>query len=92
MVAVGVSAISANAGSYELKPTPPDLYDLSHDYFYTWKIDDSIDPSDSDYFSLPSGEEITGASLFFDNIKNWDGNTNSLLTSLTVVARWMVLP
>lgn len=82
IVTLGVIAISANAGVYTLQPTPKDLYDLDHGHFYTWKIDDSIDPSDSDYFSLPSGETITGASLFFDNIENWDGGTNSLYISL----------
>ena len=72
IVMLGVIASSANAGVYTFQPTPTDLKDLDHHYYYAWKID----------FALPSGETITHASLFFDDIRNWDNNPNKLYLSL----------
>jgi hypothetical protein len=72
MVAVGVIAVSANAGSYTFRPYPVDVYDLEHSKYYAWKID----------FSLPSGETIDSASLFFHRIRNNNNSPNVLYVSL----------
>jgi len=72
MVAVGVIAVSANADVYTFQPYPTDLFDLSHSKYYTWKID----------LSLLGGEPITGASLFFDDIRNYNSGDNRLFVSL----------
>ena len=72
MVAVGVIAVSANADVYTFQPYPVDLYDLEHSKYYAWKID----------FSLPSGETIDSASLFFDDIYSWNDDDNVLYVSL----------
>lgn len=52
--------------------SPGDLYDLSHGSYYTWGID----------WSIPQGEKIVGASLFFDNIRNWKVEENDLWVHL----------
>ena len=72
MVAVAVIATSANADVYTFQPYPVDLFDLEHSKYYTWKID----------FSPPSGETITDAGLFFDNIRNYNSSDNELFVSL----------
>jgi hypothetical protein len=71
-----VGMVKANI--YTLQPPPlpnHDLWDLAHYQHYAWKIT----PSE---LNLSSGEIITGASLFFDNIANWDDQPNSLYISL----------
>ena len=75
MVTVGVIAVSANADVYTFQPVPADLFDLEHSKYYTWKID-------SGDFILPSGETIIDASLFFDDIRNYDSGDNKLFVSL----------
>ncbi|WP_028584816.1 PEP-CTERM sorting domain-containing protein [Desulfogranum mediterraneum] len=47
---------------------PDDLHDLAHANYYTWGVD----------WNIPEGEVITGASVFFDNIRNWKTEINSL--------------
>lgn len=60
-------AIAGSAGAYSSQPVPSDLYGLDHWKYYVWKIDD---------FSLSPGETIESASLFFNDIRNWDDNDN----------------
>jgi hypothetical protein len=62
----------AGATSYTFQPTPSDLWDLDHWKYYTWGIDgtDLV------------GETIVRASLFFDDIRNWDDNPNNLYVHL----------
>ena len=72
IVAAGVITASANADVYTFQPNPIDLYDLEHGKYYAWKID----------FSLPDGGTIDSASLFFDNIRNWNDDDNVLYVSL----------
>lgn len=74
IVTLGVIAIPANAGlfQFQFQPVPANLYNLDHHKYYAWKI----------HFSPPSGETIIGASLFFDDIRNWDDNANILYVSL----------
>jgi hypothetical protein len=50
-------------------PADNDLFDLDHSYAYRWQIN----------WSLPAGETIIGASLFFDNIYNWAHEDNDIL-------------
>lgn len=70
MVAVGVCAVSANA---DMTFSAPDaLKSMGHSSYYAWKISPI----------LPSGETITGASLFFDDIRNWNNAKNELYVSL----------
>src|SRR5712664_1455214 len=47
-------------------------FNLDHHEAYTWRID-NVDLS---------GAPITGATLTFSNISNWDGNTNMLFIHL----------
>ena len=68
----------AGAGSYSFQPTPADLWDLSHGSFYVWRID----------FAVPAAESISEASLFFDDIRNWDSNPNDLYVHLIDLDIW----
>jgi len=67
---MGVLGIPANskATTYTFVPNPADIYDLDHNYFYTWGI--SSPESGNLASELAAGEKIVGASLFFDNIKS----------------------
>jgi hypothetical protein len=49
------------------------MYDLEHTKAYTWKISS---------INIPTGHSITAASLFFDNIRNWNNEANSLFIHL----------
>ena len=48
-------------------------FDLDHHLAYTWRIDN---------INLPAGQVITGATLTFTNVRNWDGNANMLFVHL----------
>jgi hypothetical protein len=48
------------------------LEDLDHSYAYRWGID----------WSVPNNETIVGASLFFNDIRNWDSKSNDLYVDL----------
>jgi len=63
---------TALAGTFEFQPNPSDLYDLDHNYAYRWGI----------AWNIPDGEAITAAWLFFDDIRNWDNNSNVLYVRL----------
>lgn len=67
-----VSASLAGAATYTFQPTPNDLWNLDHGYYYTWGIN----------WSVPAGETIVGASLFFDDIRNYDNSENHLWVHL----------
>ena len=62
----------AGATTYTFIPPNPDLGDLDHNYYYRWGMD----------FNLPVDETISSASLFFDDIYNWDSNPNDLYVHL----------
>ena len=62
------SASTAMAGTYTFQPTPADLWDLDHNYYFKWGIN----------WQVPEGEVISGANLFFDRIRNWDSRANVL--------------
>ena len=56
-------------------PNPADLNDLDHHSAYTWRLD-----------NLPN-VTITSAKVKFDNIANWDANTNKLFMWLLDTAK-----
>ncbi len=62
----------ACAGTYTFQPSPTDLYDLDHYYYYTWGIN----------WTLPAGERIVSAKIEYTQIYNWDRNANILYTHL----------
>ncbi|OHB59434.1 MAG: hypothetical protein A2173_04945 [Planctomycetes bacterium RBG_13_44_8b] len=59
LAAIAVFSTCANAAS--IQPNPADVYDLPHEYFYIWKAD----------LSIPQGQMIISASIFIDEINNW---------------------
>jgi len=61
-------AARASASMVSFTPSPVDLNDLDHHMVYTWRIDN---------INL-NGGTVTGASLTFSNIANWDTNANVL--------------
>ena len=67
--AVALLALGAQAGTFAFSPTPRDLGDLDHNYWYTWGIS----------WSIPFGEEIVEAVLFFDDINDWTNEANDKL-------------
>ena len=70
-------AVTSRATPYTYTPTPADLNDLDHHSAYTWRIDN---------INL-GGATLTGASLTFKNIANWDLNPNMLFIHLFDTAK-----
>jgi hypothetical protein len=69
---------SARAVPAIYTPSPSDLGDLDHHVLYTWRIDGvNVNPAN-----------ITGASLTFTSIQNWDQNANVLHLHLLDTARY----
>lgn len=54
--------------TYTFSPTPSDLQDLDHAYYYSWAIQSNLDVS-----------EIVGASLAISNINDWQVESNDHL-------------
>jgi hypothetical protein len=70
VIAFGLAAVaSANARLVAFQPTPTDLSDLPHEYYFTWGIN----------FTLAQDEKITGAALTFTNIWDWTKENNDHL-------------
>lgn len=59
----------AAADVVSFQPTPADLYDLDHGYYYTWCIRPDAEVAEI---------VVTGATLFFEDIRNWDNSPNDL--------------
>ena len=76
-VLLAASCLKAAAVSYTYVPNPSDLNDLDHHSAYTWRIDN---------INL-AGASITGATLTFKNIANWDQNPNILFMHLFDTAK-----
>ena len=53
-------------------------FDLDHHRAYTWRINNIL---------IPSGHVITGATITFRNIANWDTNANRLFVHLLDTSR-----
>jgi hypothetical protein len=58
-----LTAVHPSCGT-SFTPSPADLGDLDHHLVYTWRIDNIMLGPNS----------ITGATLSFSNISNWDAN------------------
>ena len=68
---------SARAVPVTYSPNPSDLGDLDHHMVYTWRIDNvNVSPA-----------AITGATLTFTSISNWDQNPNVLHLHLLDTAK-----
>lgn len=59
--------------TYQPGSSPYDLQDLEHGTAYAWGIDASA--------IIDAGQTITGASLFFNDIRNWRDESNVLFVS-----------
>ena len=79
LVVLGIPATaSANTFTFNAPATGanqgsggPNQFNLDHHEAYTWRIDN---------VNL-AGQTITGATLTFTNIRNWDSNANMLVHS-----------
>jgi hypothetical protein len=70
VIALGLSTVvPANAGLVTFQPTPNDLSELPHAYYFTWGIN----------FTLAPDEKITSATLTFTNIWDWTVENNDHL-------------
>jgi hypothetical protein len=67
-LAFAISPARAALAPMTFTPNPADLNDLDHHSLYTWRIDN---------INL-NNVQVTGASLTFKNIANWDANPNVL--------------
>lgn len=67
-IVASVSSASAALTNLSFQPNPADLGGLDHHFVYTWRIDN---------INL-SNISVTGATLTFTNIHNWDSNPNML--------------
>ncbi|HXD33875.1 MAG TPA: PEP-CTERM sorting domain-containing protein [Pyrinomonadaceae bacterium] len=86
LVVLGIPA-SAFADTFTFRPPAtganqgsggPNQFNLDHHYAYTWQISN---------VNLPAGQTITGATITFHNIRNWDSNANMLFVHLLDSAR-----
>ena len=59
LVLLGTTAAWADP---PFQPNPPDMYDLPHEWYYTWGVEE---------WHVPTGEAITSATLSIDNINDW---------------------
>lgn len=72
-VTAGNTNTSSNNPSNSTYQGGANQFDLDHTRAYTWRIDN---------INLPAGQTITGASLTFTNMMNWDSNPNMLFVHL----------
>jgi hypothetical protein len=71
------NSASAAVTSLSWQPSPADLNDLDHHQAYTWRIDNiTVNPT-----------TITSATISFNNIANWDTNSNILHLHLLDTAK-----
>lgn len=71
----GAVVIPGETNTYTFTPSPADLWDLDHGWVYGWGVVE-------DASWLGEGEVITGATLSFDNIRNWNNSPNDLYVHL----------
>ncbi len=75
---VALSSASAAVTTMSWQPSPSDLNDLDHHMVYTWRIDNiNVNPA-----------TITSATISFNNIANWDTNSNILHMHLLDTAKY----
>jgi hypothetical protein len=63
---------AAYADIFSFSPTPSDLNDLDHYKYYRWGIN----------WTVPNGQTIQSAWLFFDNIDNWQVENDALYINI----------
>ncbi len=63
---------AAVAATQIFTPSDLDIWDLDHGHYYTWGIE----------YDVPQNEIIVGASLFFDDIRNYNSSDNDLWVQL----------
>ncbi len=73
MTTVLVLSLPGMAGATIFEWDLGDLYDLDHNFYYTWGEDD---------WTIPTGEAIISASVTFNDIRNYDWSSNDLYLSL----------
>ena len=61
------------AGSAGSNPGGPNQFDLDHHRAYTWQINNVV---------VPAGQTVTGATLTFSSITNWDTSANTLFVRM----------
>jgi hypothetical protein len=74
------SLVTSRATTYTFSPTPANLDNLDHHLAYTWRIDNIP--------TLPKNVVITGATLTFSHIANWDNTVNMLFVHLLDTAKY----
>jgi hypothetical protein len=62
------------AGNTGSNPGGPNQFDLDHHRAYTWQVNAAG--------RIPAGQTITGATLTFSSITNWDTNPNTLFVRM----------
>lgn len=62
---------SASAGIHHFTPSPADMYDLDHGYYYGWGIDHDF-----------GTEKISNVILTIDNVNNWKQEDNMLFINM----------
>jgi hypothetical protein len=72
-----MACAGAKGSTYSLSPSPADLNDLDHGYYYTWGIDRPWNTKES----------VTSVTLSFSNIYNWDNSPNVLYIHLLDYAK-----
>jgi hypothetical protein len=80
LVVLGIP-VTAFADTFTFRPpgsTPSSEFTLDHHDAYTWRIDN---------VNL-GGQNITGATLTFNNIRNWDSSANMLFVHLLDTAKF----
>jgi len=72
LVALTMIVFGSAFAAQTFEPSPANLDDLDHSYFYAWGID----------YSLPQGTYIDSASIAFNQIDNWENEPNVLFVNL----------
>ena len=70
-ILICLASSTAHASLFTFTPPDADIYDLEHQYYYTWGI----------ISNLPD-EEIVEATLYIDKINNWKDEVNYLYIHL----------
>lgn len=73
ILAVLLLSLSGMASATTFEWDLGDMYDLDHNYYYTWGEDD---------WAIPTGETVVSASVTFHDIRNYDWGPNDLYLSL----------
>lgn len=73
ILAVLLLSLSGMASATTFEWDLGDMYDLDHNYYYTWGEDD---------WAIPTGETVVSASVTLHDIRNYDWDPNDLYLSL----------